>query len=109
MDRLDSRTDELTRFALRVRERLGGPARIVLFGSRARGDALRDSDYDFLVVSQAFDGLGFGERAIMVDRAWDLPEPIEVLCYTPREYERKRREIGIVSQAEREGVLILDG
>ena len=38
-------------FAHRVRERLGPRVRkVVLFGSRARGDARDDSDYDDVVV-----------------------------------------------------------
>lgn len=38
-------------FAQLIRERLGDRlVRVILFGSRARGDAQEDSDYDYLVV-----------------------------------------------------------
>jgi uncharacterized protein len=38
-------------YAREVRQRLGGHAcQVILFGSRARGDACPDSDYDFIVV-----------------------------------------------------------
>lgn len=41
----------LTRYASEVRRRLGAEVRsIVLFGSRARGDAGEGSDYDMLLV-----------------------------------------------------------
>jgi len=45
-------TEDLTReYAELLRKKLGGRIRqIVLFGSRARGRAGRDSDYDVLVV-----------------------------------------------------------
>lgn len=40
-----------TEYAEEVRKRLGGHVRqVILFGSRARGDAVDGSDYDFLVV-----------------------------------------------------------
>jgi len=40
---------------------------------------------------------------------WTLrvPFPIEVLCYTPEEYERKRKEIGVVQLASQQGVDLL--
>ena len=40
-------------FARLIKERLGERlVRVVLFGSRARGDAQEDSDYDCLIVTQ---------------------------------------------------------
>jgi len=36
--------------------------RLILFGSRARGDHLLASDYDFIVVSEAFAGQPFPTR-----------------------------------------------
>lgn len=45
-----------------------------MFGSRARGDDL------------------------------DLPFGADVLCYTPEEFARKRKELGIVSLALEEGL-----
>jgi predicted nucleotidyltransferase len=37
-------------FSRRLRQRLKGVRRVILFGSRARGDAREGSDYDFAVV-----------------------------------------------------------
>jgi len=40
-------------FARLIKERLGDRlVRVVLFGSRARGDAQEDSDYDCLIVTR---------------------------------------------------------
>jgi predicted nucleotidyltransferase len=36
--------------------------RALLFGSRARGEALEDSDWDLLVVSPAFRGMDYLSR-----------------------------------------------
>jgi len=84
------------------------PSRVLLFGSRARGEALAGrSDLDLLVVSEAFAGLRFPERAGEVLWALQTPFPIEVLCYTAEEYESKKHELGIVRIASQEGVDLL--
>ncbi len=77
--------------------------RAILFGSRARGDELMHSDYDLLLVSEAFGSLGWTERAAAVLGFWNLKVGLEVLCYTPGEFARKAREIGTVGEAVREG------
>jgi hypothetical protein len=92
----------LGKFLRRVDERFA-LERAVLFGSRARGDELKESDYDLLLVSEGFRALPFAERIAAVLDLWDLPEGLEPLCYTPEEFERKLGEIGIVAQALREG------
>lgn len=84
-------------------------AKVILFGSRARGDALRDSDVDLIVVSKIFRGMHFTDRISLVLRIlWEVgalpPTDVDVLCYTPQEFEKKRREIGIVSEALKYGV-----
>lgn len=94
--------DALAKFLARVGERFP-LERALLFGSRARGDELTESDYDVLLVSNAFAGLNPSERVAEVLDRWELPQSLEPLCYTPEEFERKRGEIGIVSEALREG------
>jgi hypothetical protein len=102
LGRLGVDADAVAKFLGRVNERYP-LERAVLFGSRARGDELRESDYDMLLVSAAFGGLRFTERIAEMLDLWDLPEGLEPLCYTPEEFERKRSEIGIVAEALREG------
>ncbi len=83
--------------------------RLILFGSRARGDELVDSDYDLIVISERFSGIPFPRRAVEVWRVLlrsGVLGDFEFLCYTPREFERKAREIGVVSLAAREGVKV---
>ena len=92
----------LAKFLRRVNERFP-LERALVFGSRARGDELRESDYDLLLVSQGFRALDFAERIAAVQALWELPESVEPLCYTPEELGRKRGEIGTVSEALREG------
>lgn len=37
---------------------------------------------------------------------WDGPVDLEPLCYTPEEFEKKKKQIGIVSEAVKEGIEI---
>jgi len=90
-------------FARRLREEVGATT-VILFGSRARGDSLRESDYDFVVVSERFEGMPFFQRPVDLYRLWQGKPGAELLCYTPEEFERKRRQITIVREAVREGI-----
>lgn len=78
--------------------------RMLLFGSRARGDHLLDSDYDFLIVSDDFVGIPFPQRMTMLYEYWDAPASLEVFCYTREEFQRKARMIGLVAEAMKEGI-----
>ena len=61
-------SEALHRFGLALRERFGGRlSEVVLFGSRARGEAHEDSDVDVLVV---IDDLSDGERLAVLDVAY---------------------------------------
>jgi excisionase family DNA binding protein len=80
------------------------PARIILFGSRARGDARPDSDYDVLVV---LDSIGHRrEERIRIRRAFeDLPVAADVLVASTAEADGDLlgRPAGAVAWALREG------
>ena len=62
-----------------------GPERIVQFGSGARGDADEFSDIDIIVVYPT--EKRFLERLEELYLAWDLPRAIDILAYTPDEFE----------------------
>ncbi len=91
------------RYLPRLRQRYQ-PELVLAFGSRVRGEALVESDLDLLVVSARFRGVPFLERASTILTDLDLPFATDVLCYTPEEFARKRRELGIVSLALKEGL-----
>lgn len=46
----------------------------------------------------------FIERPVRVLEALDYPGGLELLCYTPEEFEAKREEMGIVRVAVEEGI-----
>ncbi|MDW7971575.1 MAG: nucleotidyltransferase domain-containing protein [Nitrososphaerota archaeon] len=84
-------------------------AKIIIFGSRARGNALKSSDIDMIIISKIFENMHFTDRAPYVLKIlWRnkvLPAvSIDVLCYTPNEFEKKKREIGIVREAVHYGI-----
>lgn len=80
--------------------------RVILFGSRARGDELLDSDYDLILVSPAFEGITWSDRVRTALDLWDLDVDLQPLCYTPAEFARKSAEISTVAEAIREGVAV---
>ena len=90
-------------FAEKVRQAMK-VERLVFFGSRVKGDHFKTSDYDFIIVSEDFRGIRFPLRPLKVYDFWDWDVPLEVLCYTPDEFERKSRQFCIVSEALREGL-----
>ena len=79
----------------------------ILFGSRARGDALKESDYDVIIVSPDFEGIFFTQRTARMYDFWEhYPLEVEVICYTPEEFEKKKKQIGIAKKAVEEGIEI---
>ncbi|MEK7813618.1 MAG: nucleotidyltransferase domain-containing protein, partial [Candidatus Desantisbacteria bacterium] len=75
-----------------------------LWGSRAYGTPNKYSDIDLIVVSDKFSKIKFIRRmyefisklGLLLDRK---AEVVDVLCYTPEEFERKKQEIGVVREA----------
>jgi len=90
-----------TEFARRYRLQ-----RFFMFGSRARNEELLTSDVDLVVVSEDFRNTKFRHRPEMVLEFWPDIVDLEVLCYTPDEFERMSRRLGIVAHAAAEAVEI---
>jgi len=79
------------------------PVKIILFGSRARGDAKPDSDVDLLVVLDSIEN--HHESAVAVGSLLsDLIIPVDIIVSTPEEIERRGNVPGTVLRpALREG------
>ena len=80
--------------------------RMVLFGSRAKGTATMQSDWDILVVATS--SLPFIERQGEALKALGPHNyPIDLLVYTPEEHSRAATVLGSsVYWAEREGRVV---
>lgn len=92
-------------FAKKVREDYAD-AEVILFGSRARGKELKESDYDVVVVSGAFEGVNFFKRTEIMYDYWNRNELLEAFCYTPTEFGEKKEQIGTVQNAVKTGIKI---
>ena len=66
--------------------------KMYLFGSQATGKTHKWSDVDLIVVSTKFKGKGILKRSPPLYLRWDLDYPVDFLCYTPEEFEKKRSE-----------------
>ncbi len=84
------------------------PDRIILFGSRARGQGGPDSDADLLIVMRV-DG-SKRQQAVQIDLALEgIPIPIDLIVVTPEEVEKYRDAMGtIIREAVREGKVLYE-
>jgi len=86
----------------------GKPERIILFGSRARGDAHHTSDYDLLIIQESQEPR-YRRSARLYTLLSDLPVEIEIMVYTPQEVAKWIGVEGsLVSKALREGRVLYD-
>lgn len=83
------------------------PVRVILFGSRARGDARPDSDYDLLVVVD--------DEQVAERRTWGRIDaarenyrgPVDILPWLRSRYDAQRGVVGSLPwTADREGVVV---
>ncbi len=103
-------TDPDSKIEAAVRRIVRGfrPEKIILFGSRARGDPSPDSDADLLVVMSV---RGSRRRlAARIDLALaGIGMPKDIVIVTPGEFERYRDIVGtVVYPAVREGMVLYD-
>lgn len=96
---------ELRAFKKKLENRLGRVT-LLLFGSNATGTAGKDSDVDLIVISPQFTGKKLHKRPQGFWKAWDLDVPVDFICLTPNEFEEKKRQVSIVSEALKQAIVI---
>src|SRR3989344_5615196 len=80
--------------------------KVILFGSQATGKATKESDIDLIFVSKKYQGKRWLERSPKLYLMWDLDYPVDFICLTPEEFEKKKKIPGIVHDAVKEGIEI---
>jgi predicted nucleotidyltransferase len=104
--------DQIARDIINATVRAVAPERIILFGSRARGDFGPDSDLDLLVVSR-------GSFTAQCTRQGELRRirqalrpfrfPVDVLLYSSDEIEAWRQSPNhVIARSLREGITVYE-
>lgn len=84
------------------------PERVILFGSRARGAARPDSDFDLLVIKES-QLPRYRRSAPLYTKLADLPVEVEVMVYTPEEVQEwSAVPQAFVTTAIREGKVLYE-
>lgn len=80
--------------------------RILLFGSRVRGEALHESDVDLAVISPDFEGMNSIKRAELLTREWGPGPDADCFGLTPAELENATNELTFAGQIRKTGKVV---
>jgi len=91
---IEIETEEILHVMVERIEAVARPERVILFGSRARGEARPNSDFDLLVIAES-DEPRYRRSAPLYAALATVPAEVDVVVYTPAEV----KEWSAVSQA----------
>lgn len=98
---------DLNEVTERIR-RIAHPSKIILFGSRARGENQMNSDWDFLVIAES-DLPRHKRSSPLYGALSDMPAGMDILVYTPDEVaEWSNVPQALITTAIREGKVLYE-
>ncbi len=75
------------------------PKKVLIFGSRVKGESDENSDLDIIVISDSFNEIPFVNRMSLLLKRFKFPKHIDYLCYTPEEFERIKDKSSLLIDA----------
>jgi predicted nucleotidyltransferase len=105
----DTLTPEKLQSAVdRIVANMASPARVILFGSQARGDAGKDSDLDLMVIERDLPNKA-AEYLRLKAAIGRVGVGVDLLLYSEAEFERRSQVPGTVPYwAKKEGKVLYD-
>ncbi len=83
------------------------PARLYLFGSRGRGEAAADSDYDLLMVFNSLEVPAYRLAQQAHGLVWGLGISADILVWSSAEFDRRLRlKASLPATVVRDGLLL---
>lgn len=75
------------------------PERVVLFGSRIKGNADEHSDLDVIIVARMFQTMPFLRRMPFMLKKVRFAKHIDFICYAPEEFDRIKHTSAVLHDA----------
>ena len=82
------------------------PIKIIVFGSHAKNLQDSQSDLDVIVVYQT--DKKFLDRLEELYLKWNIPKAVDILAYTPEEFERMLSENTFIQHSVSEGITVYE-
>ncbi len=79
--------------------------KLILFGSAVRGKMKKDSDIDLIVVSKKYGRKDVFKITPKLYNAWYSNYPVDIILFNTKEFEKLKKEVSIVSEALKEGII----
>lgn len=82
------------------------PQKVIIFGSRVRGAARKDSDIDVIIISPDFAKIPFLKRMATVLKKVPFTKHVDYICYTPEEFDKIKNESSTIMDAIEDSIEI---